>query len=176
MFGKNYQVINTTLHDEDYEDEEEEDTDVATSPALTEIISYVPVFRLRYSLNISNNEMRSLSLNWEKEVLRYLNEKFQSKLINFSASTSTSINDAITKQSHNEGPFLAIMFLIFFIFVCFFISIQGNFHTSVGYLSLCGIISLGLSSGATFGLLSVLRIQIIEPIALLFFVISSKFE
>jgi len=119
--------------------------------------------------------MRSLSLNWEKEVLRYLNEKFQSKLINLSASSSTSIADAISKQAHHEGPFMSIMLLIFFIFVCFFISIQGNFHTSVGYLSLCGIISLALSSGATFGLLTIIRIQIIEPIALIVFVISSKY-
>jgi hypothetical protein len=178
IFGKDYQVINTTSPGVDYEDEEEEEEeDSVTTPAVvTEIISYIPIFRLRYSLNVSNDQMRSLSIHWEREILRYLNENFQSKLITLSASTSTSITDTISKQAHTEGPFMAIMLLIFFIFVCFFISIQGNSHTSVGYLSLCGIISLALSSGATFGLLSLFRIQIIEPMTLIVFVIASKFK
>jgi hypothetical protein len=120
--------------------------------------------------------MRYLSINWEREVLRYLNERFQSTLINLSVSASTSIADTVSKQAHHEGPFMTIILLIFFIFVCFFISIQGNFHTSVGYLSLCGIIGLALSSGATFGLLSVIGIQIIEPMAILVFIIASKFK
>jgi len=120
--------------------------------------------------------MLHLSLNWEKVISHYLNEKFQSKFINLSVSTSTSIADTIRKQASNEGPFMAIMLLIFFIFVCFFISIQGNFHTSVGYLSLCGIISLVLSSGTTFGLLSIIKIPIIEPMTLLIFVVASKFK
>ena len=178
IFGKTYQVINATAPEVDYQDdeekEEEEEADAVSTPAIsTEIISYVPVFRLRYSLNISNDQMRSLSVNWEKEVLRYLNEKFQSMLITISASTSTAITDTISKQAQNESPFMAIMLLIFFIFVCFFISIQGSSHTSVGYLSICGIISLTLSSGATFGLLAVCRIAIIEPMALIVFVIAS---
>ncbi len=177
IFGKDYKVINKTS-DVDYDDEEEEEEgEDNNSPApvvATEIVSHVPIFRLRYSLNVSNDQMRSLSIKWEREVLRYLNEKFQSELITVSASTSLSITDTIGKQAHHEGPFMAITLLIFFIFVCFFISFQGNCHTSVGYLSLCGIISLVLSTGATFGLLSIFRIQIIEPMTLIVFVVASK--
>ncbi|CAF3528012.1 unnamed protein product [Rotaria sp. Silwood1] len=174
IFSKHHQFMNVTSPESDYVDEEEEQEylDVTTQATLTEIISYVPIFRLRYSLNVTTNEMRYLSTIWENEVLRYLNEKFQSKLIYLSVSGSTSISDAVSKQARNEGPFIAIMLLIFFIFVCFFISIQGNFHTSVGYLSLCGIISLALSSGATFGLISIFKIQIIEPMALIVFVVA----
>ena len=71
---------------------------------------------VRYSLNVSNDEMRSLSLQWEREALRYLNEKFQSSLIHISPSTSTAITETVGKQARDEGPFMAIMLLIFFIF------------------------------------------------------------
>jgi hypothetical protein len=177
IFGKDYQVINITSSGVDYDDEEEEEEEEESNvPVSTEIISHIPIFRLRYSLNVSNDQMRSLSINWEREIIHYLNEKFQSKLINVFPSTSISITDSISKQAHHDGPFMAIMLLIFFIFVCFLISIQGNSHTSVGYLSICGIISLVLSSGATFGLLSIFRIQIIEPMTLLVCVIASKLK
>jgi hypothetical protein len=180
IFGKDYQVINITSPEEDYdEDEDDDDTEDLTTtkvPSTIEIVSYVPIFRLRYALNVSNDELRHLSMHWEREVLRYLNEKFLSTLIDFSASTSTAISDTVGKQARDEGPFIAIMLLIFFICAGFFISIEGNFHTSVGYLSLCGVINLALSSGATFGLLTVLKFQIIEPMALIVFVIASKFE
>jgi hypothetical protein len=180
IFGKDYQVINITSPEEDYdEDEDDDDTEDLTTtkvPSTIEIVSYVPIFRLRYALNVSNDELRHLSMHWEREILRYLNEKFQSTLINFSASTSTAVSDTVGKQARDEGPFITIMLLIFFIFAGFFISIQGNFHTSVGYLSLCGVINLALSSGATFGLLTILKFQIIEPMALIVFVIASKFE
>ncbi|CAF3212379.1 unnamed protein product [Rotaria sp. Silwood2] len=179
IFSKHHKFINVTSPESDYVDEEEiegeekeEHLDVTTPATLTEIISYVPIFRLRYSLNITTNEMRYLSTIWENEVLRYLNEKYQSKLIYLSVSSSTAISDTVSKQARDEGPFIAIMLLIFFIFVCFSISIQGNFHTSVGYLSFCGIMSLALSSGATFGLISIFRIQIIEPMSLVVFVVA----
>ncbi|CAF1964308.1 unnamed protein product [Rotaria magnacalcarata] len=173
IFSRNYQTINATSPDSDYVDESEGTNDEATTEAsLTEIISYVPLFRLRYSLNITTDETRRLSAAWENEAINYLNEKFQSRLISVAVSSSTAISDTVSKQASDEGPFIAIMLLIFFIFVCFFISVQGTFHTSVGYLSACGIISLILSSGATFGLLSLLRVQIMEPMALIVFVIA----
>jgi hypothetical protein len=181
IFSKHYQTINKTIPVDDYVDEDDEvpeETidDVTTSLPYTQIVSYVPIFRLRYALNSSNQQMHSLALDWEKEIIHYLTEEFHSKLIKISASVSTSISDTISKQARTEGPFMAITLLIFFIFVCFFISIQGNFHTSVGYLSLCGIISLALSTGATFGFLSLIKIQIIEPMALIVLVIASKFQ
>jgi hypothetical protein len=179
IFGKNYQVINITLPENDYTDGENDETDVSettTEAPLKEIISYVPLFRLRYSLNISTDEMRSLAMTWERESLRFLNEKFQSKLIILSASSSTAISDAVSKQARDEGVYMTIMLLIFFALVCLSISIEGNFHTSIGYLSLCGIISFTLSSGATFGILSVVRIEIIEPMALIVLVVASKFQ
>ena len=180
IFSKHFRTMNVTLPEADYVDDEEEveeNVDITTTPPPSkEIVYYVPIFRLRYSLNVSNDEMQHLSMQWEREALRYLNEIFQSKIITVSASSSTAISDAVSKQARDEGPFMAIMFLTFSIFVCFSISIQGNFHTSVGYLSLCGIISLALSSGATFGLLTVVRVQLIEPMALIVFVVASKFE
>ncbi|UJR08210.1 hypothetical protein I4U23_012483 [Adineta vaga] len=175
IFGKNYRTMNVTTPEEDYHDEEEEEEgnipEVKQSN-LAEIVSYVPLFRLRYSLNNSNDRMHSLAIQWEREVLHYLNEKFQSSLIHISPSTSTAITDIVGKQARDEGPLMTIMLLIFFIFVGFFISIEGNFHTSVGYLSLCGVINLALASGATFGLLSVLRFEIIEPMALIVFAVA----
>jgi hypothetical protein len=154
IFGKNYQVINITLPENDYTDGENDETDVSettTEAPLKEIISYVPLFRLRYSLNISTDEMRSLAMSWER-------------------------SDAVSKQARDEGVYMTIMLLIFFALVCLSISIEGNFHTSIGYLSLCGIISFTLSSGATFGILSVVRIEIIEPMALIVLVVASKFQ
>jgi hypothetical protein len=180
IFGKDHKISNVTAPDVDYEEEEEEAEEDGDSTkkqtSLTEIVSYVPIFRLRYTLNVSNDEMRHLSIHWEREVLHYLNEKFQSSSVSLSVSASTAIQDVVSKQARDEGPFMAIMVLVFLIFVCFFTSIQGNFHTSVAYLSLCGIISLALSSGATFGFLSLIKIQIIEPMALLVFIVTSKFE
>ena len=182
IFSKDYKILNTTLPEEDYVDEEEEKEEGEEGEEVSEpkqakfieVVSYVPLFRIRYSLNISTDEMRSLALQWEREVLRYLNEKFHSSLIHISPSTSTAITDTVGKQARDEGPFMAIMLLIFFIFVGFFISIQGNSHTSVGYLSLCGVINLALASGATFGLLAVFQFQIIEPMALIVFAVASK--
>ena len=81
IFGKSYQVINITSSDADYQDDEEEEDVEKTPPTLMEIVSHVPIFRLRYALNISNDRMRSMSIDWEKEVLRYLTDKFQSDLI-----------------------------------------------------------------------------------------------
>lgn len=177
IFGKVYQVKNVTLAQEDYDDESEGSEDeVPVTPEVTEIISHVPIFRLRYSLNITTDEKRHLSMLWETEAMRYLNENFQSDLISLSVTSSTAISDTVSKQARDEGPFIAIMLLIFIIFACFFVSIQGNFHTSVGYLSIFGIISLILSSGATFGLLSLFQIEIIEPMALIVYVITSQFS
>ncbi|CAF0973436.1 unnamed protein product [Adineta ricciae] len=179
IFSKDYKILNTTVPEEDYvdeeEEEEEEDGEKVPEPKpaqFIEVVSYVPLFRIRYSLNISTDAMRSLALQWEREVLRYLNEKFHSSLIHISPSTSTAISDIVGKQARDEGPFMTIMLLIFFIFVGFFISIQGNSHTSVGYLSLCGVINLALASGATFGLLAVFKLQIIEPMALIVFAVA----
>ncbi|CAF4435477.1 unnamed protein product, partial [Adineta steineri] len=39
-------------------------------------------------------------------------------------------------------------------------------------LPICGLFSIALSTGATFGILSLFRIQIIEPMALLVFIIA----
>jgi len=174
IFGKGYQIINQTSSEPDYVDpEEEEENEEVIELETKKIISYVPIFRLRYSLNVSNEHSRLLALKWEQEVSRYLTETYHSSLLNLSFSVSTSITDAITKQAHIDGSYLAIMILIFFIFVCFFISIQGNFHTSVGYLSLCGIINLALSSGSTFGLLAIFQIDLIEPLSFLVFAVAS---
>jgi hypothetical protein len=178
MFGKNYHLINATPftsdYDEDEEDGEHDNMKSTTEIPLEEIISYVPLFRLRYSLNTSTPEMRQLAIRWEREALRYINENYQSLLIDILPSTSTAITDTIANKAHEEGLYMSLMILIFFILSWFFLSIQGNSHTSVGYLPLCGIISIGLSTGATFGLLSLFRIQIIEPMAFLVFIVASK--
>jgi len=118
--------------------------------------------------------MQQLAIQWERETLRYLNEEYQSTLIDLFPSTSIAIADTITKKAHEEGLYMSLMILIFLILYYLFLSIQGNFHTSVGYLPFCGIISIGLSTGATFGLLTLFRIQIIEPMALLVFVVIRK--
>ena len=179
MFGKNYHLTNATPLTSDYEEDEEEDKEYhnlksTIETPLQEIISYVPLLRLRYSLNTSTSEMHQLAVRWEREALRYINENYQSSLINILPSTSTVLTDTIAKKAHEEGLYMSLMILIFFVLCWFFLSIQGNSHTSVGYLPLCGIISIGFSTGATFGLLSLLRIQIIEPMALLVFIVASK--
>lgn len=176
IFGKAYRTANVSAPEVDYVDEEEEEAGMKTSPPapMTEIVSYVSVFRLRYALNVTTTAMSQLAVQWEREVLRSLNDNFNSTVIDFSASTSTAISDLVSQQAREEGTFLVILFSVFFLFVCSSISIEGTRHTSVGYLSLFGIISFVLSSGATFGLLTVLKISIIEPMALLVFVVASK--
>jgi hypothetical protein len=178
MFGKNYHVTNATPIVSDYDDSEENKENVQSSPTtetpLEKIISYAPLLRLRYSLNVSTPEMHQLAIEWERKVLRYLNEEYESLLIDIFPSTSTAIPDVITKKAHEEGLYMSVMILIFVILFCLLISIQGNFHTSVGYLPICGIISIALSTGATFGLLAIFRVQIIEPMALLVFIVASK--
>ena len=180
IFGKNYRTANVSAPEVDYEDDEEdeegeESRSKTTTPApMTEIVSYVPLFRLRYALNVSTKEMHQLAVRWEREVLRSLTEDYRTDLLEISASTSTAISDLVSQQAREEGTFLVILFSVFFLFVCASISLQGNARTSVGYLSLCGIVSFVFSSGATFGLLAVLRLSIIEPMALLLFVVASK--
>lgn len=178
MFGKNYHLTNATPIISDYDDgednEEHLNSTLSVNTSLEKIISYVPLFRLRYSLNISTPEMRQLAIEWEREVLRYLNKEYKSLLIDLFPSTSTAITDVIMKKAHEEGLYMSFMILIFFILFCLFISIQGNFHTSVGYLPICGIISIALSTGATFGLLALFHVQIIEPMALLVLIVTSK--
>jgi len=177
MFGKDYHLINFTQINSDYEENEENDDLRENIPVTSEkIISYVSLFRLRYSLNTSTIEMRQLAIQWERELLRYFNEEYQSKLIDVFSLTSTAIADTITKKAHEEGLYMTLIILIFFILYSFFLSIQGNFHTSVGYLPFCGIISIGLSTGATFGLLSLFGIQLIEPMTLLVFIVISKLK
>ncbi|CAF2625342.1 unnamed protein product [Rotaria sp. Silwood2] len=186
IFGKNYYLTNALPIVSDYDEEEEEeeeqqqqeqdDSAKIVQTSSDKIISYVPLFRLRYSLNTSTLEMRQLAIDWEREVFRYLNEDFKSELIELFPLTSTAISDVITKKAHDEGLYMMIMFLVFFVLLCFFMSIQGNFHTSVGYLPLCGILSIGLSTGATFGLISIFRIRVIEPMVLLVFIVASKLK
>jgi hypothetical protein len=178
MFGKNYQLTNATPIISDYDDGEDHEEHVSSTSTvgtpLEKIISYVPLLRLRYSLNVSTPEMRQLAIEWEREMLRYLNNEYESSLIDIFPSTSTAITDVVMKKAHQEGLYLSLMILIFFILFCLSVSIQGNFHTSVGYLPICGIISIALSTGATFGLLAIFRVQIIEPMALLVFIVVSK--
>lgn len=180
MFGKHFQVINETPLVSDYEEEPEDKTDgdaqiePVEAPPVRQIISNVSVFRLRYSLNTSTDERRQLAIEWEREVFRYLNEEYQSTLIDLFVSTSTAITDSIEKKAHEEGILMSIMLLIFFVLFCIFSSIQGNALTSLGLLPLFGLISITLSTGATFGLLSLCRVQIIEPMAFLVFLVASK--
>jgi hypothetical protein len=172
MFGKDYQLINATKINSDYEDQDDSEEILETS--FEEIISYVSLIRLRYSLNTTTNEMQQLAIEWEREVLRYLNEEYKSILIDLFPSTSTAISETITKKAHEEGLYMTLMIVIFFIVYYLVLSIQGNFHTSIGYLPFCGLIGIGLSTGATFGVLSIFRIQLIEPMALLVFIVISK--
>ena len=173
MFGENYQISNVTEMNSDYVDQDEEPTEILPAK-FEQIISHVSLYRLRYSLNTTTDQMKQLAVEWERQILKYLNENYHSDLIDIFPSTSTAIPDIVTKKSHEEGLFLTLMIVVFFIFYYFFLSIQGNFHTSVGYLPFCGILSIGLSTGATFGILTIFRIQIIEPMALLVFVVISK--
>lgn len=177
MFGKDYQLTNVTPVESDYVDPEENDEDdsrqIIETP-LEKIISYAPLLRIRYSLNVTTIEMKQLAIQWERELLEYLNNQYQSLLIDLFPSTSVAITDTVAKQSHQEGLYMTLMIGIFFICYYFFLIIQGNSHTSVGYLPICGMISIGLSTGATFGILTLFRIQIIEPMALLVFVVISK--
>ncbi|CAF3683305.1 unnamed protein product [Adineta steineri] len=178
MFGKDYNLTNRKPITDDYEDEDEQENDKHTTAKinieqpLEKIISYVPVLRLRYTLNTSTPDMYQLAIRWEREALRFLNEEYKSMLIDILPSTSTAIKDTIMKKAHDEGLYMSLVIVIFFILVCFFLSIQGNTHTSVGYLPICGLFSIALSTGATFGILSLFRIQIIEPMALLVFIIA----
>lgn len=175
MFGKNYQLINVTETHSDYTDDDDDDNETEIVEGNFEkIISHVSLFRLRYSLNTSTPEMRQLAIQWEHQALRYLNEEYHSELIDLFPSISTVITETITKKAHDEGLYMSLMILIFFVLYYFVLTIQGNSHTSVGYLPLCGILSIGLSTGATFGLLSLFQIQIIEPMALLVFIMISK--
>ncbi|CAF0960618.1 unnamed protein product [Adineta ricciae] len=179
MFGKDYRMTNATSSMVDYDEEEEEEeyNDQNHTPTMhhatsEKIITYVPVFRLRYTMNTSTPERRQLAILWEREALRYLNQEYRSEILEILPSTSTAIADAIVEKAHGEGLYMSIMLLIFIILVCLCVTIQGNFHTSVGYLPLCGILSIALSTGATFGILSMCRIKIIEPMALLVFVVA----
>ena len=183
MFGKNIRLINVTQAPSDYVDEEEEEeqgkdadntSTVTVETTVDTVISYVPLLRLRYSLNVSTDEMRRLAIQWEYEIYRYLTEEYHSELIDIFPSISTVMTETITKKAHVEGIYVSSMIFIFFILYHLFLSVQGNAHTSVGYLPFCGILSIALSTGATFGILSLLRIPIIEPMALLVFVVVSK--
>ena len=178
MFGNGYRTTHESVPSYyEYESsEEQDDLAIATEKSLEEIISYVPLLRLRYSLNISTSEMRQLAIKWERATMRYLIEEHHSELIIVLPFTSTAIADSITKKAHEEGLYMSLMMLIFFILVTFFLSIQGNIHTSVGYLPLCGIISTGLSTGATSGLLALFNIPIIEPMFVLLFLVLGKFK
>lgn len=172
IFGKDFRVINVTEEEPDYEDEEEEPMKSTSAPRMKEIVSYVRLFRLRYALDVSTDELRRLAMAWERGVLKMLNEDFHSDLIEFSASTSTAISDLVSGLARKEGVFIGILFLIFFILICLFVSFQGDIHTSVGFLSLFGICNFFLSSGTTFGLLTLMKVEILEPMALIVFVIA----
>ena len=184
MFGKHYQVINATPIVSDYDEEIEEkspDELLTTIPVSIEtpviqIISHVPLFRLRYSLKSSTPEWRQLAIEWEREALRYLNEKYHSNLIELSASTSTAIPDIIAKKSHEEGIYLLCTLLLFFSLVFLLCSLQGNRLTSLGLLPLCVLISILLSTGATFGLLTMCQVQIIEPMALIVLAVAGQYQ
>ena len=179
IFGKSYQRMNVSSAEADYDDGEAVDEEnlpamPMSEATLDEIVSYVPVFRLRYTLNVSTTEKQQLSVEWERQVLRYVNEHFQSNVIHIYASSSTAISDAVSKQARDEGGYLGILCAVFICLVCVSITVQGNAYTSVGYLSLCGIASLTLSSGATFGVLTAVGIEIIEPMALVVFIVASR--
>lgn len=173
MFGKNIQLINATQTQSDYQDDED-DNDEVIEATMERIISHASVLRLRYSLNTSTSEMRQLAIQWEYESYRYLLEEYQSELIDLYPSISTVLTETITKKAHAEGLYMCFMVLIFSVLFHLFLGVQGNAHTCVGYLPFCGILNIGLSTGATFGILTLCRIPIIEPMALLVFVLISK--
>lgn len=192
MFGKNYQVVERTYTPPDYQEDEQEEAETGTEThtedpehfssttafetQLEKVISYVPLFRLRYSLSSFTAERRQLSVDWERKVFTFLSRNYKSKIIDVYVSTSTAIYDSITKEAHGEGAYMLLMFTAFFILLCLFISIQGNLHTSVSYLPVFGVISICLSTGATFGLISIFRVKVVEPMTLLVFIIASKLD
>lgn len=186
IFGKHYRVINVTVAESDYDEEIENqvlnEVGITTSssidvePSMLQIISYVPLFRLRYALKSSTPEWHRLAVEWERAALKFLNENYQSKFLDLSVSTSTAIPDAIAKKSHEEGLYLAIVLLTFFALVFILSSLQGNRLTSLGLFPICVLLNIALATGATFGLLTVLQVQIIEPMALIVLVVSRKFD
>jgi hypothetical protein len=188
MFGKGLRMTNVTLTVSDYDEEPETSTDdnsvdqmLTVSPAVDEtshiqIISYVPLIRLRYSLMSSTATWRQLSIEWERAAFRFLTEQYHSSLIQVSVSTSTAITDTVAKKAHDEGVSLSIMLVTFFVLVCILLGKQGNAMTGVGLLPVCSILSTLLATGATFGLLAIAGIDIVEPMALLVLVVASKFH
>ena len=173
IFGKHRRLSNFTLPSDDYVDEEDSLTGTVAEPKQVEIISFAPLFRLRYSLNISTEQFHRLSADWERKALKSLNEQFQSDLVELSCSTSSAVSDSVSQQARQEGTFIVVLFGSFFILICVLLTFQGNTRTSVGYLSLCGIINFSFSSFCTFGLLSIMNIDIIEPMALIVFSLAS---
>lgn len=174
IFGKNYKIINATLTDADYEDDEEISnvSQLTTTTNVVQIISHVPLFRLRYSLKSSTFESKQLALKWERKAMEFLTEHYQSSLIELAVSTSNSINETVTKKAHAEGIFLALTFVLFLVFVHFLSSIEGNRLTSVGFLPIFGLISIVLSTGTTFGFLTLFQVEIVEPMALIVFAVA----
>ena len=155
LFGKTYQIINATDSTLDYEDHEEQSE--ITPVKIEEIISHASLLRLRYTLNISTEQMKQHALEWERQILKYLTEDYQSNLIEIYPSTSTALPDMIKKTSEDEGVYLALMILVFMIVYHIVVSFQGNSHTSIGYLPFFGIISTILSTGSTFGILTLCK-------------------
>lgn len=173
MFGKHFQVINETW-DFDYSDDEESNVTLEIKPE--QIISTARLLRIRYTLNVSTPIMTRLSIGWERQIFRYLTEEFQSNLIDIYVITSTSINDSIMKRAHQEGPCLLIMVIIFLVLSLISILSEGNSLTSIGILSVCTLINIVLCTGSTFGLLTIVHIDLIEPMSLLIIVVISKTE
>ena len=135
---------------------------------------HASLLRLRYTLNISTEQMKQHALEWERQILKYLTEDYQSNLIEIYPSTSTALPDMIKKTSEDEGVYLALMILVFMIVYHIVVSFQGNSHTSIGYLPFFGIISTILSTGSTFGILTLCQMSVLEPMALLVLVMISK--
>lgn len=167
MFGNTFQIINASENTADYEDPENEEQTEIVPVKFNEIVSHSSLLRLRYTLNISTEEMKQNSLEWERQIIKHLTEDFQSDLIEIYPSTSTALSDLIKKKSEDEGIYLALMILVFMVIYHLVVSFQGNFHTSTGYLPFLGIVSTILSTGSTFGVLTLCQIEIIEPMALL---------
>ncbi|CAF0972507.1 unnamed protein product [Didymodactylos carnosus] len=173
MFGKNYNVEDLI---EDYHDDEDDVNITTILPVKQEekkIISYAPLFRLRYNLNTINESMKQLALEWEKliiENLTLVDEKFNQ--LNIYTSVSTTVNSEISKYARLEAKSIGIMIIVFFLCTCFCVGIEGNWLTSVGYLPLFGIIGYALSTGATFGFLSLCKMSLLEPMTMLALIIG----